>query len=177
MSAEQYDGCRQIGLQAHFFAKGHWIDIVVYVEIGAQNHPRCLKNMGFVVAKGPRLFGGTLSSCDDELLFDGLDPEAGGLVRQVGNECDEGPPGVNGAPAFRDFAIEVGNDGDEEVGWVRAPVFFEQAHHGPMEETYRKLQNSQDIFAAKGPAVLQHDVVLLLDANASEFTQHVQAVR
>jgi len=39
------------------------------------------------------------------------------------------------------------------------------------------LQNAQEIRAAKGPAVLQQDIVLLLYTNPGEFAQNVQPVR
>jgi len=39
------------------------------------------------------------------------------------------------------------------------------------------LKNSQELRAAERPAVLQQDVVLLLDADAGEFAQNVQPVR
>src|SRR6476646_4337738 len=45
-----------------------------------------------------------------------------------------------------------------------------------MEEANRKLQDAKEILAAERPAVLQHDVVLLLNANPGEFAKHVQPV-
>src|SRR5271169_304655 len=177
MSAEQDDGRRQIGLQTHLFAKHHRIDVVFHVEIGTQNHSRCLKNMGVVVAKGQRLLDGALGSGNDVLLLQWLNPEARRIVGQVRNECHERPTGVDGFPAFADLAIKVGNDGDEEIRRMVAPEFFEKANHGAVKEPYRKLQNLQEILAAQSPAVLQHDVVLLLDADAGEFAEYVKAVR
>ena len=92
-----------------------------------------LKNMGFVVTDGARLLDGALGSSYDELLLDGLDPEARRIVGQVRNQGHEGPTWVNGLPTFRNLAIEVGNHGDEQVRWVFPPEFFEQPHHGAME--------------------------------------------
>ena len=176
MAAEEDDGGRQIRLQAHLVAKGNRIDIVLHVKIGAQNHSRCLKNMGVVVTKGARLLDGALGSGDDVLLLDRLDPEARREVGQVRNERDKWPAGVDGVPAFADFAIEVRDDGDQKVGGVFAPEFLEQAHHRAMEEPDRNLKHAQEILAAEGPAVLQDDVVLLLDADAGQFAKHVEAI-
>src|SRR6266436_1815961 len=46
-----------------------------------------------------------------------------------------------------------------------------------MKQADRRLEDAQQVGAAQGPAVLQQDVVLLLDADAGELAQNVQAVR
>ena len=45
-----------------------------------------------------------------------------------------------------------------------------------MEDANRKLQNPQDIDAPKGPTILQHHVVQILDADAGQFAKYVEAV-
>src|SRR5260370_20374145 len=46
-----------------------------------------------------------------------------------------------------------------------------------MKQADRRLEDAQQVGAAQGPAVLQQDVVLLLDADAGVLAQDVQAVR
>jgi len=45
-----------------------------------------------------------------------------------------------------------------------------------MEEPDRKLKNPQDILAAEGPTVLQHQIVLLLDTDTGQLAKNVQAI-
>src|SRR5882672_6003 len=46
-----------------------------------------------------------------------------------------------------------------------------------MKQTDRSLQHAKQAGAAERPAILQQNVVLLLDANPSEFAQHIEPVR
>src|SRR5229473_3989195 len=46
-----------------------------------------------------------------------------------------------------------------------------------MKQADCRLEDAQQVGAAQGPTVLQHDVVLLLDADAGELAQNVQPVR
>src|SRR5580693_3196489 len=176
VSAEEDNRRGQVGLEAHLFAEGHWIDLFLDVKIRAQNHPRCLKNMGVIVAEGTRLLDRAVGAGNDVLLFNRLDPEARRVVSQVRDEGHKRPAGIDGVPAFPDFAVEVGDNGNEQVGGMGAPELFEQADHGPVEDANCKLKDLQELRAAEGPAVLQHDVVLLLDTDAGELAKNVQLI-
>src|ERR1700687_1976843 len=46
-----------------------------------------------------------------------------------------------------------------------------------MKQTDACLQNTQEISAAKRPAILQQNVVLLLDTDSGELAQHIERVR
>src|SRR6266850_6001341 len=46
-----------------------------------------------------------------------------------------------------------------------------------MKRADRCLQNAKEAGAAERPAILQQNVVLLLDANSGELAQHIEPVR
>ncbi len=99
--------------------------------------------MGFIMAEGACLLDGSLRSRYDVLLLDGLDPKPGRKISQVRDESYKRPPGINGIPALADLAIEVRNDGNEEIRRMFAPEFLKQANHGPVEEPNRRLKHPQ----------------------------------
>jgi len=45
-----------------------------------------------------------------------------------------------------------------------------------VKNTNRQLKNAEKLSTAERPAFLQHDVVLLLNANAGQLAQYVQAI-
>ena len=57
-----------------------------------------------------------------------------------------------------------------------APIICQKSNQRFVENTDGKLQNTQKIFTAPGPAVAQQNVVLLLDADASEAAEDVKVV-
>ena len=136
--------------------------------------------MGDVVADGFGLLYGSLGSGDDELLAftgnRGLDPEVRGKVGEVGDDSNERSAGANVVPTFVNFAIEVGDDGDQEVGGVFAPEFFEKSDQRLMENADGGLKYAEQGCGAEGPAVLEDDVVLLLNADAGEPSKNVELV-
>ena len=56
------------------------------------------------------------------------------------------------------------------------PVVFEQIHQRLVKKANGPLQHPEKMSAAESPAVLQKNVVLLLDANAGQFSQNVEAI-
>src|SRR6202022_1719369 len=78
--------------------------------------------------------------------------------------------------ALGELAIEMGDDGDEQVGRLFAPELFEEAHERAMKDANGRLQQAQKIDAAESPAILQQHVVLLLNANAGELAQDVKLI-
>src|SRR6266852_8795738 len=46
-----------------------------------------------------------------------------------------------------------------------------------MEQADGRLQHAKEIGAAERPAILQQNVVLLLDADSGELAQHIEPVR
>ncbi len=119
---------------------------------------------------------GTFGAGDYDLFRNRFDPEPRGEVGQVGDDGDEGAARVNRLPAFRNFPVEVGNDGDQQVGGMFAPIIRQQLYQRFMENADGKLKNPQQIFAAPGPTVAQEDVVLLLNANSGEAAEYIQVV-
>ena len=99
-----------------------------------------------------------------------------GKVGEVGDDGDERPAGADVVPTFVNFAIEVGDDGDQEVGGIFAPEFFEEADQRLMENADGGLKYAEQGRGAEGPAVLEDDVVLLLNADAGEPAKNVQSV-
>ena len=64
----------------------------------------------------------------DHILFlDRLDPEARRKIGQVGDDGDEGAAGIDLGPAFGNLAIEVRDDGDQQVGGLFPPELLQQA--------------------------------------------------
>src|ERR1700690_4209044 len=133
--------------------------------------------MVVIVAEGTRLLDGAFGAGDNILLFDGLNPEARRVVSEVGNQRNKGATGIDSAPTFRDFAIEMRDHRDEHVCRVGAPELFEEAHHRSVEDADRKLKDLQELRAAEGPAILQHDVALLLDTDAGQLAKNVEPIR
>ncbi len=176
VTAEEDDGGGEVGFEAEFLAKGDGVGVVRNVKIGAEDHAGGREDVGCVVPDGAGLVDGALGAGNDVLVFDGLDPEPGREVGEIGDEGDEGAAGADGIPAFINFAIEVGDDGDEHVGWIFAPGVFEQADQRAMESANRGLQDSKEGGRTEGPAVLEDGVVLLLDADASEAAEDVELV-
>ena len=97
-------------------------------------------------------------------------------VGEVGDDGDERPAGANVVPTFVNFAIEVGDDGDQQVGGAFAPEFFEEANQRLVENADGGLKHAEQGRGAEGPAVLEDDVVLLLDSDAGEPAKDVQSV-
>src|SRR5713101_2292628 len=132
--------------------------------------------MSVVVAQGARLFHGFFRAGDDELILDRLNPETRRKICQVRDDGDKRAAGIDLRPAFANLAVEIGDDRNEQVRRLFAPEFFKKIHERPVKYAYRGLKNAKKLSAAKRPAILQQDVVLLLDADAGELAQNVQAV-
>src|ERR1700686_3390634 len=142
MAAEQNDGGGEIGTQAEFLAHRDGVGIGRDVKFGAQDHAGSAKNMRLVVAESARLLCGAFRAGNDVLVFQGLDPKAWRKVGEIGDERDEGTAGIDFAPALAEFAIEMRDDRDEQIGGVFAPVTFEQAQERTMEEANSSLQET-----------------------------------
>src|SRR5882724_1295863 len=125
--------------------------------------------MRVVMTHGARLFGGFFRTRDDVLVFDRLDPESWREVSQVGNDGDKGAPGINRGPAFANLPIEMGDYGNQQVRWLFPPELLEQIHERPVKNPDGGLKHAKELGAAECPAILQHNVVLLLDADSREF--------
>ena len=87
----------------------------------------------------------------------------------------KGLPGQIVVPALVDFAIEVGDDGDEHVGGIFAPGASRRRTTG-RGKSDRGLKDAEEGGGAEGPAILQDGVVLLLDADAGEAAEDVELV-
>lgn len=129
-----------------------------------------------IVSHCPSLFGGFIRARDDKLIFERLNPEARREISEVGNESDEGASGEDSGPAFTELAIEVRNHGKEQISGILAPKVLEKRDERAMEKADGGLEDAEEMRAAKGPAVLKEDVVLLLNANAGEFAEDVEAI-
>src|SRR5579859_1510840 len=166
MPAEQHDGRGQIVPQTHLVAERGWINLLLQIKIGAQNHSRRLEYVGIIVTKSASLFDRAFRAGDDILLLQRLDPEARRIIGQIGNERHKWPPRINRIPAFTNLPIKVRDHRDKKIRRVRAPEFTQQSHQGPVKQPNRELQDTQEILASERPAILKHEVVLLLDTNA-----------
>jgi hypothetical protein len=70
----------------------------------------------------------------------------------------------------------MGNDGDKQVRRLFAPKLLEQVYQRPVKYPNGGLKNAKKLRAAQRPAILQHGVVLLLDADSRQPAKDVQAV-
>src|SRR5882757_598974 len=122
------------------------------------------------------LLGCFFRTGNDVLLFHGLNPESWRKISEVRNDGDEGAPRVNPVPALANLPVEMRNYGDEQIRRLFAPEFLEQVHKWLMEKSNSGLKDAKKLCTAERPAILQHDVVLLLDANAGQLAQYVQPV-
>src|SRR6266436_10281771 len=128
------------------------------------------------MAQRARLFHGFFRGCDDVLILDRLNPETRRKISQVRDDGDKRAAGIDLGPAFANLAVEMRNYGNEQVRRLFTPEFFKKIHERPVKYPYRGLKNAKKLSAAKRPAILQHDVVLLLDADAGEHAQNVHTV-
>src|SRR5260370_8146540 len=124
-----------------------------------------------------RLLCGSFRSGNDVLLFERVSTKMRRKIGEISNDGHERPPGIHARPAFANLAIEMRNDGDKKVRRVFAPMALEQIHKRLVKKANHPLQQAKKISTAEGPAVLQKNVVLLLDADARELAEHVEAIR
>src|ERR1700722_13987060 len=113
----------------------------------------------------------------NEFLFLFLDPEARRIIREIGKNRDERPPGINELQTFVQLGIEVRNEGNHHVGIGCPPAIFEHTHAWAMICGDSELQDLQKLSAAERPAGRQHLVVEVLNSQPSEATQYVQPVQ
>src|SRR5260370_29538648 len=132
--------------------------------------------MSIIMVHGARLFGGFFRARDDELIFDRLNPKSRGKVGQIGDDGDERSPGIDLRPTLANLPVEMGNDGDKQVRRLFAPKLLEQVYQRPVKYPNGGLKNAKKLRAAQRPAILQHGVVLLLDADSRQPAKDVQAV-
>src|SRR5215470_6977208 len=135
MSAEKDHRRGSIALQTYFFAQFRGIGIVFGIKIRTQNHAGRQKNMRVVMSHRASLLGGLFRSSYYVLLFEGLNPEPRREICQVGNNRNEGPPGIDFRPTRANLVIEMGNHGDEKVRWILAPIVCKQTHERLVKET------------------------------------------
>src|SRR5215469_5618062 len=97
-------------------------------------------------------------------------------ISQIGDDRHERTARITSCPRLGNLAVEMGNHGNKQVRRLLLEVANQQLHHWPMEKTNGCLQNPQELRRTKSPTVPQKRVVLLLDANTSEFAQYIKLV-
>jgi len=142
VAAEEDDCSSQIGAQAKLFAQRDGIGIVRRVEIRSQDHAGGAEDVRGVVAERTSLLRGALGSGNNVLLLYRLNPKARREIGKVGDQGDKRPARINLAPTLAEFAIEMRNDRNEQVGGLFAPELFEQAHDLAMEGADGHLQQA-----------------------------------
>ncbi|MGA3106015.1 MAG: hypothetical protein ABSD53_16160 [Terriglobales bacterium] len=110
----------------------------------------------------------------------------GRVVGEVGDEGDEGNfcAGsvrtchifARGAQALGDFAIEVRDYGEDEVGGMVLPVVAQQFDDGGMVEANRRFQDGEQLDGETGPALAEDHVVRVLNAQAGGAANQVERV-
>src|SRR6267142_5346599 len=132
--------------------------------------------MSVIMTQNPSLRGGLFRPGNDVLFRDWLDPKVRWKVRQVCNERDKWAAGIDVRPAFADLPVEMRNHGNEKVCRMLAPKVFQQTDQRLVKQANRCLQHTKEVGTAQRPAVLQQNVVLLLDAYPGEPAQYVEPV-
>jgi hypothetical protein len=59
---------------------------------------------------------------------------------------------------------------------MRAKVTRKELHHRAMKDTNHYLEHSQQLQRSERPTVPQYDVVLFLDSDSGDLSQHVQPI-
>src|SRR5258708_22235186 len=118
------------------------------------------------MAQRARLLCGFPCSCNDVLFFDRFNPKTRRKIGQVRDDGHERPRAIHARPAFVNLAVEMRNDRDKKVRWIISPILLEQIHERLVTEPNGPLQQAEKISAAESPAVLQKNLVFLLDADA-----------
>ena len=98
------------------------------------------------------------------------------IVRQVGQHRDKGPARKRFLVTFPQRAIEVRHERNHHVRRVLLPELFEDPHRGPVVRPHDKLQDAHELRAAQRPAVAQHLVVHVLNANSGQLAEDIQRV-
>src|SRR5215475_11301250 len=98
--------------------------------------------MRIVMPQGTSLLHRALGATDHVLSLDWLDPEARRKVRQVGNDRDKRMTGIDLVPTFRDFPVEVGDHGDQQVCGLVPPELLEQLDQRSVKHANRELKNA-----------------------------------
>lgn len=128
------------------------------------------------VAQRPRLFLGAFGAGNDVLRLT-LDPEVWRVIRQICDQRDEGRfSGSIVGQAFRQFAIEVRDDGDDKVRGIFSPIRSQRLHDRGMVEANRSLKDAEELRRKSRPATAQNLVVGVLDSDAGEAAQQIEGI-
>ncbi len=176
LSAEENDAGGEMGMEAEataleFAGIGEGL-----IEARVEDHAGGEKDGGRLNAEFPGLGDGVFGAAD-EILGLAFEPEVGREIGEIGEKGDEGSLGRDVAQALKEGAIEVRDDGENEVGTALFPDGFEQAHGFIVVETKEGLEDAHDVRASPGPAIFEHEVVNILDANAGKTAGDIQLIQ
>ena len=117
-----------------------------------------------------------LGSANDVLRL-GLNPEVLRIIRQVGKNRNKRPPRKRLLVTLPQRAIKMRDKRHHHVRRVLLPELFEYLHRGPVVGSNDNLQHAHELRAAQGPAVPQHLVVHVLNANSGQFAKDIQGIK
>src|SRR5579883_549120 len=100
----------------------------------------------------------------------------GWAVRNVGQNGDKGRRRKGSTQAFAQRPIEMRYKRRDEIRVCILPVAFQQLNGFAVVYAYDKLQNPHQMWAAQRPAVLQHSVVDILNAQTCYSANKINGV-
>ncbi len=165
----------QAGFEAKAAAFRSLVDVDGLVELRAEDHAGSAKNAIFGVTKLSRLLDGAIGTANEALRL-AFDPEVGRVVGYVGEDGDIGGGGAGGAKAVEEDAVEVGDDGDDEVGPGGSPVVLENADGRVVVQADNPVNDFEYLCSAEGPAFGEHAVVEILQPYSGDFTENIERI-
>ena len=131
--------------------------------------------LSVIVPHLARLLDGLVGPADQELLLP-FDPEVRRIIREIGEYGYEWPAGKRGRKALTQCAIEVWNKRHNHVVLRPAPVLRQQPDRWPMIHPDRGLQDRNQLRAAQRPAIPDHPVVDVLNAQAGHAPDGIERI-
>src|SRR5579872_4541954 len=123
----------------------------------------------------PRLLHGALRAANQKLLLP-LDPKMPRVVCNIRENRHERFTRASSSQALAKRPIEMRNERRNEIRPQSLPVFLEQSHRFPVVYANDALQHAHQLRAAQRPAVLQHAVVDVLNAQPGEPPNDIDRV-
>src|SRR5579885_489388 len=120
-----------------------------------------------------RLLLRALSPANEKLVLPGLDPEVRRIIGEVGENRHQRRPAVE---ALVQRAIEIRNQRDHKIRPLLRPEIPEQPNLTAMIDPNDHMHRGHQLRGAQSPALLQKQVVHILQAEPSDLAENIQRV-
>ena len=133
-------------------------------------------HLGFRVAQGERLFHGLVRPADEMLILP-LHPEVRRVIRDIGEDGHQRRTGQRALQAFTQRAVEIGDQRHHHVRPAFPPELFEHPHLRPVKHADQQVHAGRELPGPERPALLQHEVVNVLEPQAGDFAEDVERIQ